>query len=125
MATRAANVLKMHENMLKGKTEELDPASDDQALNATPSSHDVQPGPDQPGDTSDDPMKDVAKAVGMMREPTVMADALDQMADMTDRYMNEDDEDTFTPADDDEKAVVTECGMRMRESAMAMRGMRK
>jgi cobalamin biosynthesis protein CobT len=70
----------------------------------------------QPDDNNTNPI-DIQQMAG---NPTNMGEALNQMADLTDRYMDEDDTDTFTPDDDQEKQDCMEAGHMMREAAMRM-----
>lgn len=82
---------------------------------------------DAPGDTSatDDQPHDDNPDAPSLQEPTGMADAIDGMVEMCDRYMDETDTDCWTPGSDDEKNGVMEARGMLNRAGQIMRGVKK
>jgi len=73
----------------------------------------------------EEPAEDMDAAVAGMTDPEHMAEALDSMDGQMDRYMDEEDMEVFTPADDAQKECLQEARGYMREAAGKLRSMRK
>jgi hypothetical protein len=80
---------------------------------------DTKPSDEQPIDSHPD-----SSDLQDLSQPAGMAEALDGMGDMCDRYMNEEDTACFTPQTDDDKNVVMEARGMVRKAGHMMRGLK-
>lgn len=78
-------------------------------------------GDETPADGSGEknPLKEM---IDLMKDPHTMSEALDLMSDQCDKYMDEEDQDTYTAKDDQEKKELTEARSKIREAASMYRG---
>lgn len=68
---------------------------------------------------------ELQKLAEEMPDPDTMSTHIDKCCDLTDKYLDEEDDSVFTPADQEQKSKIEEARSKMREAASCMRGMKK
>ena len=93
---------------------------DSQSVADMPGDKNVDTPPNQPGSPNPDAPPLQALMASMEQDPSVMGQTAGAMADVAERYMDEDDP-SYTPATDDDKKAVTEAKGHMRKAAEALK----